>query len=113
MSESADIRAIIAERIRKARELAGLSQGQAAKILGLHRPSITAAEAGNRKVSAEEISKFADLYKVGVSWLLGEGEQQLDPSDSKMQLAARELKKLKPEDLDTVLQVIASIRGKR
>ncbi len=47
------------------------------------------------------------------SWLLGEGEDQIDPQDSKLQLAAREMKKLKPEDLDTVLAVIASIRGGR
>ncbi|WP_431655872.1 helix-turn-helix domain-containing protein [Pantanalinema rosaneae] len=113
MSDTADIRAIIALRIRKAREMSGLSQGQAAKMLGLHRPSVTEAEAGNRKVSAEEIAKFADLYKVDASWLLGEGEDQIDPQDSKLQLAAREMKKLKPEDLDTVLAVIASIRGGR
>jgi len=111
MAEIEDMRAIIASRIRKAREMAGLSQGQAAKKLGLHRPSITEAEAGNRKVSAEEIAKFAELYKVSTSWLLGEGEDQIDPNDSKLQLAAREMKKLKPEDLDTVLAVIASIRG--
>jgi transcriptional regulator with XRE-family HTH domain len=113
MSETSDVRAIIAERIRKAREMSGLSQGQAAKMLGLHRPSITEAEAGNRKVSAEEITKFAQLYKVDVSWLLGEGEDQIDPNDSKLQLAARNMKKLKPEELDVVLAVIASIRGGR
>ncbi len=111
MSETVDLRGIIASRIRKAREMSGLSQGQAAKKLGLHRPSITEVEAGNRKVSAEEIAKFAALYKVSVSWLLGEGEEQLDRNDSKLQLAAREMEKLKPEDLDTILAVIASIRG--
>ncbi|EKU98289.1 putative transcriptional regulator [Leptolyngbya sp. PCC 7375] len=111
MSETPDVRAIIAKRIRKAREMAGLSQGQAAKLLGLHRPSITEAEAGNRKVSAEEITKFAELYKVEMSWLLGEGEDQIDPQDSKLQLAARKMKKLKPDELDLVLALIASMRG--
>jgi transcriptional regulator with XRE-family HTH domain len=111
MTETTTIRTIIASRIRKAREMSGLSQGQAAKLLGLHRPSITEAEASNRKVSAEELAMFAKLYKVEASWLLGEGEDRIDPRDSKLQLAAREIKKLKPEDLDTVLAVIASIRG--
>lgn len=111
MSETVDLRRIIASRIRKAREMSGLSQGQVAKKLGLHRPSITEAEAGNRKVSAEEVTKFAALYKVSISWLLGEGEERLDRDDSKLQLAAREMEKLKPEDLDTILAVIASIRG--
>jgi transcriptional regulator with XRE-family HTH domain len=113
MTETGSIRAIIALRIRTAREMSGLSQGQAAKLLGLHRPSITEAEASNRKVSAEEIAKFAELYKVEASWLLGEGEDRIDPQDNRLQLAAREMKKLKPEDLDTVLAVIASIRGAR
>lgn len=113
MTEIPDIKVIIAERIRKAREMSGLSQGQAAKILGLHRPSITEAEACNRKVSAEEITKFANLYKVDVSWLLGEGEEQIDPNDGRLQFAAREIKKLKPEDLETILSVIASIHGGR
>ena len=34
-------RQIIASRIREARHLAGLSQGQVAKMLGLQRPSVT------------------------------------------------------------------------
>jgi transcriptional regulator with XRE-family HTH domain len=112
MTES-DVKTVIAERIRKAREMSGLSQAQAAKLLGLHRPSITEVEAGNRKVSAEEITKFASLYKVDVSWLLGESADQINPNEGRLQLAAREMKKLKPEDLETVLSVIASIRGSR
>jgi transcriptional regulator with XRE-family HTH domain len=113
MTDSTDIRTLIAERIRNAREMSGLSQAQAAKILELHRPSITEIEAGNRKVSAEEITKFSSLYKVDVSWLLGESVDQLDPNDGRLQLAAREMKKLKPEDLETILKVIASIRGSK
>ena len=45
-------RALIAERLKAARQLAGLSQGHVAKILGMHRPSISEIEAGNRRVSA-------------------------------------------------------------
>jgi transcriptional regulator with XRE-family HTH domain len=113
MNENSDVRTVMAERIRKAREMSGLSQAQAAKILGLHRPSVTEIEAGNRKISAEEITKFSGLYKVDVSWLLGDSEDQLDPNDGRLQLAAREIKKLKPEDLETILKVIASIRGSK
>jgi len=45
----------IAERLKEARRLAGLSQGHVARILGLHRPSVSEMEAGNRRVSAEEL----------------------------------------------------------
>jgi len=90
--------------------MAGLSQAQVAKSLGLHRPSISEAEAGNRRVSAEELAKLADLYDVSVSWLVGEGADKLDIHDDKIQLAARELRKLKPEDLNRLLIILASMR---
>src|SRR5262249_32571283 len=91
---------IVANRIREARKLAGLSQGQVAKFLNLHRPTISEIEAGNRKVTAEELSKLAELFDVSVSWLVGEAPEKLETDDPRVQLAARELKKLKSEDLD-------------
>ena len=104
-------RLIIAERLREARKAAGLSQGQVAKLLQVHRPTISEIEAGNRRVSAEELVKFADTYDVTVSWLLGETAEQLEVNDPRLQLAARELSKLKPDDLDRLLRLLASMRG--
>jgi transcriptional regulator with XRE-family HTH domain len=72
MTDSPDAqRSAIAERLREARKAAGLSQGQVAKLLQMHRPTISEIEAGNRRVSAEELVKFAETYDVTVSWLLG------------------------------------------
>lgn len=110
MSELDQKRAIIATRIREARKMAGLSQAQVAKMLDLPRPSVTEMESGNRKVSAEEISVLADLYEVSSSWLLGEGAIRVDAHDDKLQLAARELDKLKPDDLDRLLTLLAARR---
>jgi transcriptional regulator with XRE-family HTH domain len=110
MIQSEEHRSIIASRLREARKMAGLSQAQAAKELGLHRPSISEAEAGNRKVSADEIAKLANLYDVSISWLLGDGAEKLDIHDDKVQLAARELQKLKPDDLDRLLTLLASMK---
>jgi transcriptional regulator with XRE-family HTH domain len=110
MSELDEKRTIIATRIREARKMAGLSQAQVAKILELPRPSITDMESGNRKVTAEEISVLAELYDVSASWLLGEGATKVDAHDDKLQLAARELQKLKPDDLDRLLTLLASRR---
>ena len=65
----------VAERLRLAREQAGLSQGQVARLLGKHRPTISEIEAGRRSVSAEELGVFADIYEVSATWLLErEGE---------------------------------------
>lgn len=103
-------KAIIASRIREARKMAGLSQAQVAKMLGLHRPSISEVEAGNRSVSAEEVAQLAEMFDVSASWLLGEGADKVDVHDNKLQLAARELQKLKPDDLDRLLTLLASMR---
>lgn len=101
---------IIASRIREARKMAGLSQGQVAKMLGLHRPSISEAEAGRRGVSAEELAKLSEFYDVSISWLAGEDAEKLDPQDDRVQLAARELRKLKPQELDRLFSLLASMR---
>jgi len=112
MTDSPDTqRSAIAERLREARKAAGLSQGQVAKLLQMHRPTISEIEAGNRRVSAEELVKFAETYDVTVSWLLGETAEQLEMDDPRLQLAARELSKLKPEDLDRLLRLLASMRS--
>lgn len=62
----------IAERLKEARFQSGLSQESAAKKLGIPRPSISEIESGKRKVSAEEIIQFSNIYKVSTSWLLNE-----------------------------------------
>jgi transcriptional regulator with XRE-family HTH domain len=101
----------IASRSRTARESAGLSQAQAAKKLGIPRTALTEAEAGNRKISATEIADMARIYGVGVGWLTEEAIAP-DPDGDRIQLAARELARLRKEDLETVLQLVRSIRSK-
>ena len=104
-------RSALAERLREARKAAGLSQGQVAKLLQMHRPTVSEIEAGNRRVSAEELTIFAETYDVTVSWLLGKTATQLEINDPRLQLAARELSKLKPDDLDRLLRLLASMRN--
>lgn len=107
MSEKYLARNTIAQKLQAARKQAGLSQGQVANLLKLQRPAISEIEAGRRKVSAEELAKLADIYDVSVSWVTT-GEH--DASDPAVELAARELAKLKSEDLDTVLHLLRSLR---
>jgi transcriptional regulator with XRE-family HTH domain len=107
MGDTDAIRSAIAARLRAAREQAGLSQGQAAKLLGLQRPTVSEIEAGRRKVSAEEVTKFADVYDVSVSWITSADPEVPDPA---VELAARELTKLKREDLDRVLHLLRTLR---
>jgi transcriptional regulator with XRE-family HTH domain len=104
-------RTLIAERLKEARKMAGVSQGYVAQILGLHRPSISEIEAGNRRVSAHELARLAEIYDVGVAWLVGEAPEVLDAQDPRLELAARELTKLKPDDLDRLLRLLAAMRS--
>ena len=90
--------------------MAGLSQGQVAKLLSLHRPAISEIEAGKRRVSAEELAQLAELFDVSVAWLIGETPETLESDDPRVQLAARELKRLKPDSLDRLMRVLAAIR---
>lgn len=101
----------IALRLKEARKLAGLSQGHVAKMLNLHRPSISEIEAGNRRVSADELARLAEIYDVSTAWLLGETPETLNAQDPKLELAARELSKLKPEDLERLLKLLVAMRS--
>lgn len=100
----------IAARLRLAREQAGLSQGQVAKMLQLHRPSISEAEAGRRKVSTEELVELARIYGVSMTWLACAEAEGENPEQDRIKLAARELAKLKPEDLNRLLQLLSALR---
>lgn len=111
MSPGTGRRSGISVRLRAAREMAGLSQSQVAELMHLHRPTITEIEAGRRKVASEELSKFADLYQVSVNWLLDDEDAESGESDPRVQLAARELGKLSPTDLDRILALINAVKG--
>ena len=104
-------RKLLADRLKEARKLAGISQGNVGRIMGLHRPTISEIEAGNRRVSAGELARLAEVYDVSISWLLGQAPEALDPQDPRLELAARELTKLKPDDLDRLLKLLAAMRS--
>jgi transcriptional regulator with XRE-family HTH domain len=105
-----ELRKQIASRLRLAREAAGLSQGQVAKKMGLHRPTVTEIEAGRRRVSAEELAQFADLYGVDVRWLTEEQGNELDAEEDRIMLAARELGKMKDEDFERLMKALRMLR---
>ncbi len=100
-------RVMIAQRLRAAREQAGLSQGQVAKHFNLARPTISEVEAGRRRVSGEELQNFAKLYKVSVAWLAKEKPETANPA---VELAARELAKLKDDDFKNIMNLLKSLR---
>ena len=109
MNEQEIIRIGIANRLKLAREMAGLTQGQVAGQLGWHRPTVSEIEAGRRRVLAEELKTLSELYGVNVPWLIGEAEE--DGISDRARLAARQLGKLSDEDLDRLLLLIQSLKS--
>ena len=99
----------LSERLRYAREQAGLSQAQVAKMMGVHRPTISEIEAGRRRVTAEEMAEFVQIYDVSISWLSGSDKDD-GMGDDRVRLAARELAKLDPADLDRIMRLLAIMR---
>lgn len=95
----------IAERLKEARTLSGLSQENAAKILNIQRPAISEIESAKRKVSAEEIIQFSKLYKVSTTWLLLK-EQDDSEMDEEIKIAARELSKMNEDDRKKLLAIL-------
>jgi transcriptional regulator with XRE-family HTH domain len=97
------------DRLRVAREQAGLSQGQVAKQLDKSRPTITQIETGKRRVTAEELAEFAKLYEVSIAWLSGTDSEDGETT-ARVQLAARHLAQLRPQDLDKVLDLLKAMK---
>ena len=110
MTQDNKTRKIIANRIAIARDKAGLTQSQLAKLLNIPRPSVVEIEAGNRKVSAEELIAMSDIFEVDINWLAGKGESNNNIQRDKIQLAARNIANLKGEDIDKIVDLLESLK---
>jgi transcriptional regulator with XRE-family HTH domain len=107
------VKATMAARLRASRQAAGLSQGQVARKLDMHRPTISEIEAGRRTVSAEELAEFALLYGVETWWLAcTEPEDKGEAEMARYHLAARHLSKMKPTDFDHLMELLFTMRPK-
>ena len=88
-------------RLKKAREYLGLTQEDVAKLMEVSRVIITNIEAGTRKVSAEELSKFSKIYGWTMEELL-EGEKK----EKDIPMFARSFSELSKEDQEEIINLI-------
>ena len=67
-------------KFRTARQLKKLKVIEAAELLGISQPTLSAWETGNKAPSVEGVEKMADLYGVTTYFLLGrtDGEHSFD-----------------------------------
>ncbi len=112
MDKKESLKKKIAERLKLARDLSGLSQSQAAKILNMSRPTISEIEQGRRNVTGAELKEFSNIYDVDVNWLLSESDDN-ESVNSKIQLAAREISKMSEKDVDKLFKLLSSMKKSR
>ena len=91
----------IGEKLRKAREYLSLTQAQVAAILNLGRDAIIRIENGTRKIDAEELSKFSELYKISIDEIVN-----LDTPVYTENAFARGFEKLSEQDQKEILNLI-------
>lgn len=60
----------IGEKVKKIRESNGYSQEYTAQLLGINRVSLSQVENGERKITADEVSKLSEVFNISADVLL-------------------------------------------
>ena len=89
------------ERIKKARTELNLSQDYVAKFLGINRTAVVEIESGKRKVSADELGRFSELFQIPADELLNGRSTELP-----VQMFARRFGTLDEADQQEILNLI-------
>ena len=95
-------------RCQRARESAGLSVGQAARLLGVPIDQVSSAEEGDEAFEALGPPRLADLYGVSIDWL--SGRSALRDYDAVKRLDGED--KLLFADRDQLAELLASRPGR-
>lgn len=89
------------DRIKEARTELHLSQDYVAKFLGVNRTAIVEIESGKRKVSADELGKFSELFQIPADELLNGRSTEMP-----VQMFARRFGALDEADQQEILNLI-------
>ena len=89
------------ERIKEARTELHLSQDYVAKFLGVNRTAIVEIESGKRKVSADELGKFSELFQIPADELINGRSTEMP-----VQMFARRFGALDEADQQEILNLI-------
>ena len=111
MSPSAD-ETELARRLRSGRLESGMSQAEAAGLVGLSRVAVAEIEAGRRKVSSIELNAFARAYGQPIESLLGTSPAtEVVVGTPVMTHLARTAKQLTDEDQQQLLRFAEYLRS--
>lgn len=90
----------IADRLRESRSLAGLSQGQIARLADTTKQSISEWERGQRTPGVDVLARLAGYYGVSLDWLATGREAPLPAG------LGADLAKLAPDDRAAVERLV-------
>ena len=107
-----DDRISLGAKLREAREYLGLSQDEVSKEIGLTRSAISLVENGQRKVSALELKKFAELFQRPVADFTGEADALDGVRADTVQHLARAAAKLTETDRAELLRFAEFLGGR-
>ena len=102
---------IFLQRLKAARELREMSQGDLAKKTGLPPSAISHFETGNRSPSFDNLKRLADALNVPTDYLLGRVDQVSDVGPTVGRLF-RQAENLSDEDFDA-LELMAEALAKK
>lgn len=91
----------LSDRIKECRIKLHLSQEYVANHMAMNRATITQIELGKRKISAEELSKFSNLFGMSADALLN-GENIERPAT----VFARSFNELDEKDQDEIMSLM-------
>lgn len=101
----------LARRLREAREFMNLSQQFVSEQTGIPRSAISDIERGGRRVESLELKRLADLYRMPVSYLLGDSAPPMDelagaaaPREPTVEALARTASEMDEKEREEVLR---------
>ena len=84
--------AIIAERIRLAREKTGITQSELAAELDVTRANVSGIELGRTQITVRQLEKLPNIFEMPLIWFLGlEGALELTEDELDLLFVYREL----------------------
>lgn len=115
----------IGDRIKRRRELLGMSQDELAKKLGYkNRSSINKIELGERNLTQSKIKAIADALDTTPAYIMGWDDEEPDPEEvelneylemlrtrPEMRMLLKTAKNATKEQVEANIQFIESLRG--
>lgn len=99
---------LLNEKLKKLRKELKLSQQYVAGVLNIHRTTITAIESGTRKVTAEELKAFSELYGVTTDELLY--DEKVDEDIKRFARTFSELSELDKKEILNLIEFKKKVR---